>query len=280
MLGAAGAHAAGPTPPNISTNWAGYVATGGADAVGHFTSVSARWIQPKADCASVAARGPTAASFWVGLGGNAENSNSLEQAGSEADCTPKGVARYYAWYELVPADSVQLRFNVTPGDTLEATVSVHLRTVTLTVRNVSQGTHVTERLTMADPDTSSAEWIAEAPALCGNGNDCSQQRLTDFGQVHFSDATTASAVTSGAIDDSAWSSEPVTLQFGAGHFSGFDRFGGDRIVDEAEPSSLSQAGSAFSVSWHERTSPGPPGGGGYGGGFGDGFGIGAVTGSS
>ena len=61
-----------------SSNWAGYAATG---AAGSFTSVSASWTQPTASCAS----GSQYAAFWVGLDGY--TSKTVEQIGTEADCT-------------------------------------------------------------------------------------------------------------------------------------------------------------------------------------------------
>jgi hypothetical protein len=59
-------------------------------------------VQPEIDCTST---GTSASAFWVGLGGNGEGSNALEQAGTGAECNADGTARYYAWYELVPAPS-------------------------------------------------------------------------------------------------------------------------------------------------------------------------------
>src|SRR5580704_16340313 len=69
-----------------STYWSGYAAT-----TGTYTSVSASWTEPAGTCTS----GDQWSSFWVGLDGY--NSNSVEQTGSDVDCsgaTPK----YYAWY--------------------------------------------------------------------------------------------------------------------------------------------------------------------------------------
>ena len=102
--GAAGAAtAAAKTATDVSSNWSGYVvagtdaSTGGAKS---FSSVSGTWVQPAADCTTSTA-GSTASAFWVGLGGDSTTSSSLEQTGTEADCTVNGTARYSAWYELV-----------------------------------------------------------------------------------------------------------------------------------------------------------------------------------
>jgi hypothetical protein len=85
----------------VSSNWAGYAVAGAT-----YKSVSGTWTQPAANCASAGAS-RTASAFWVGLGGNSESSNALEQTGTEADCSANGLASYAAWYELVPAASVK-----------------------------------------------------------------------------------------------------------------------------------------------------------------------------
>src|SRR6202012_327424 len=79
-----------------STNWSGYVLTGGSGA---FTSVSSSWTEPAASCSS----GTQYAAFWVGLDGY--NSDSVEQTGSDSDCSG-GTPDYYGWYEMYPADPV------------------------------------------------------------------------------------------------------------------------------------------------------------------------------
>jgi hypothetical protein len=262
-----------PTQAGVSSNWAGYVA-GGTDATtglpDAFSTVSGTWVEPKANCGSVSSTGPTSSAFWVGLGGNATSSNALEQTGTEADCTSDGTS-YFAWYELVPAGSVRLALKVDPGNKISASVTVSGTHVSILMRNLSQGTTVSKTLSMADPDTSSAEWIAEAPSVCGASySRCSEQSLTNFGTVTFSSASTESNGHAGSISDSSWSSTPIELQSGgSGGFFGAGRFAPEESVAEALPSSLTQGGSAFSITWHKLTASQPSGGfggGGYGGG--------------
>jgi hypothetical protein len=242
-----------------------------------FSSVSGSWVAPRANCSTEQATGPTASAFWVGLGGNATTSNALEQAGTEADCGAAG-ARYFAWYELVPAGSVQVPLTVEAGNTISATVGVAGTKVTVVLRNVTLGKSFSKTLSMANPDTSSAEWIAEAPSVClsnGGYGGCRQQALTDFGTVRFSHASTVSAGHSGSISDPSWSGSPVALQGSGG--TGYGGFGYERSLAEALPGSLSAGGSAFAVSWHELSQgSGGYGGGGNGGygGFGGGYGGG------
>ena len=79
-----------PQHASQSTNWSGYAATGS------FHSVSANWTEPTGRCTSATRY----ASFWVGLDGL--NSSTVEQTGSEVDCSG-GSPVYYSWYEMYPA---------------------------------------------------------------------------------------------------------------------------------------------------------------------------------
>src|SRR4029079_4471185 len=101
----------GAARSDLSSNWAGYVVTGlgstppTARAAMSDTDVTGQWLQPKAVCK----RGtPTSLAIWVGLGGYSLSSQELEQVGTSADCDENGKPSYYIWYELVPADPVNL----------------------------------------------------------------------------------------------------------------------------------------------------------------------------
>lgn len=100
-----------------STNWSGYAVTG---ANGAYSDVKGSWVQPSVTCGS---RQTAYSSFWVGLDGY--NSNSVEQLGTDSDCS-RGRPTYYGWWEMYPNPSVQLStssYPVSPGDTLTAEVS-------------------------------------------------------------------------------------------------------------------------------------------------------------
>ncbi len=81
----------GPANAASSTNWSGYAAAGGT-----YKSVSATWTEPTGTCSGSAKY----SSFWVGLDGY--NSTTVEQTGSEVDCSGS-TPRYYSWYEMYPA---------------------------------------------------------------------------------------------------------------------------------------------------------------------------------
>ncbi len=254
------AAAASKTATDISSNWSGYVVAGAAKS---FSSVSGTWVQPAANCTTSTA-GATSSAFWVGLGGDSTSSSSLEQAGTEADCTATGAARYSAWYELVPAASVRVSLKVVAGDTISAAVAVDGMRVTIRLKNVTTGATYSKTLAMASPDTSSAEWIAEAPSLCTADGRCQQASLTNFGTVKFSNASATSNGHTGTISDSAWVATAIQLvaQGGPG---GLGRYAMQVTAAEAAPTALRSRGGAFAVKWLAESSaagsaPSGPGG--------------------
>jgi hypothetical protein len=273
-----------------SGNWSGYVAGASSDSSGtRFKSVSGSWVAPTAECTSGAGSGATYSAFWVGLGG-AGQTQALEQAGTETNCSASGQASYYAWYELVPAAPVRISLAVRPGDRISTRVTAEGTAVDVSVSNQTTGQSFSKQLTMSNPDVSSAEWIAEAPSSCDSSlGDCTPLSLTNFGTVNF---TSASATTTdghtGSISDSNWSTAAVSLTPGDGS-SGYQ--GVDLSTDggsgSATPSSLSSDGSSFSVAYSASATgaststggQGYGGGDGYGYGGGDGYGYGYGGGS-
>jgi Peptidase A4 family len=166
-----------------STNWSGYVLTGGTGA---FSSVSSSWTEPAASCGS----GTQYAAFWVGLDGY--NSNSVEQTGTDSDCSG-GSPDYYGWYEMYPADPVYFTNPVAPGDSLSASVAVSGTSYTLTLTDSTQGWTQTENESGSYAD-SSAEVITEAPSSAQG-----PLPLADFGTIGYS-AAAADGVSFSAQD--------------------------------------------------------------------------------
>jgi hypothetical protein len=270
---AASASGAGSVGSDVSSNWSGYVVSAGYDATtgaaASYSNASGDWVQPAAKCGS--ASGSTSAAFWVGLGGDSGSSSGLEQIGTESDCTASGAARYSAWYELVPADSVKLTIKVAAGDSLSASVGVVGTKVTVKLTNLTTRTTFSRVLAMAAPDTSSAEWIAEAPSLCASvdSSNCRQAALTNFGKVSFSHSSaTSSSGHAGTISDRSWSATALALD-GASGF-GFGRYASMSGASQALPGALGSGGSSFAVTWSSvaATAPGDGGGYGYGNGYG------------
>ena len=109
---------------------------------------------------------------------------------------------------------------------MTAKVTVNGTTVVVSISDLTTGKSVTKTLHMAGPDTSSAEWVAEAPSVeTGDGN-YQVVPLADFGKVTFTSATaTTTGGHTGSISDSAWTSRRVVLVSSDGGFDGLHRGG-------------------------------------------------------
>jgi hypothetical protein len=271
------ASAASDVQQASSENWSGYVvgSSSSSDTSRQFKSVSGSWVQPTAKCTS----GQSYSAFWVGLGGSGE-SNALEQTGTEADCKGDGTATYFAWYELVPAAPVRVALAVAPGDHISSQVTVTGTNVTVALSNQTTGASFTKTLQMSNPDTSSAEWIAEAPSSCDQSvGSCTPLPLTDFGTVTFTGAkATAGDGHTGTISDSNWSSASVQLNPDAAS-SGFGnaQFASQQSSAGAAPSSLSSDGSSFSVAWSQSSGQSASTSGAAGDGYRYGYGSGGYS---
>lgn len=255
MITAAPASAA-TVGATTSANWAGYAASGQS-----FQKVSGSWTQPAASCTD----GAGDAAFWVGLGGASQDSQALEQAGTEVDCS-SGQPVYSAWYELVPAAPVKFDgLSVSPGDKITATVGVDGNQVAISLKNDTTGQSASKDLRMDNPDTSSAEWIAEAPSECqgGSTSNCTPVPLADFGSVDFTNATATANNLTAPI--SQWEDQAMQLSPGSGF-----QFASDGADLGAAPSDIASDGSSFSVVT-QSTGAQEPSDNGYGdGGWSDG----------
>ena len=197
---------------STSTNWSGYAVTGS-----RFTSVSASWKQPTASCSATAY-----SSFWVGLDG--DTSNTVEQTGTDADCSGKS-PQYYAWYEMYPKFPVNLSQPVAPGDTMTASVTTDGRgNFTLTISDASRGWTNVTKAKLKSAKLSSAEVIAEAPSSSGG-----VLPLANFGTASF----TAAKANGSLLTSTTPNIDPITMANGS--------------TVKAQPGSIS--GGAFSVTW-------------------------------
>lgn len=232
-----------------SSNWAGYaIHRSGVK----YKRATGTWIAPTATCSAGRA---TYSSVWVGLGGYSPNAQALEQIGTEADCTAGGRAVSSAWYELVPDPSHAIRLTIDPGDRVRATVSVEGAEVTLSLTDVTRHESFSKRLHASPVDTTSAEWILEAPSVCTSSVNCHTLPLADFGSTPMS---SASAVTTtghrGTIIDSRWRATKISL---AGTGRQFISDPGASLAT-AVPSALSANGTAFTVTYSGSAAPTGP----------------------
>ncbi len=156
-----------------STNWSGYAVTGGTGA---FSSVSASWTEPTATCTT---RRAQYSSFWVGLDGY--NSGSVEQTGTDADCSGRSPV-YYGWYEMYPAFPVNFSNTVRPGDHMSASVTFSgSTTFTLVLKDATRNWTQTVVKSQSGLARSSAEVITEAPSSSSG-----VLPLANFGTVSYS----------------------------------------------------------------------------------------------
>ena len=253
-----GKTAAGNQAVEQSLNWAGYAATSSTP----FTGVTASWTQPTAACTS----GNQYAAFWAGLDGY--NNNTVEQTGTEADCSGT-TPTYSGWYEFYPYGTAvtfdSATYPVKPGDHLTASVTYDASTgFTVTLQSVTEGWTATgsenDPQQVAAAARSSAEVMAEAP-YCTNGGGILP--LANFGTVTF----TGAAATTGTSIQNLDSLSPVEVTMP------------DTAVSSVSP------GDSFSVTYNSASTVGSGGGGGDGGtggrggqGGGSGFGHGGTGG--
>lgn len=228
-----------------SSNWAGYAIHRSGVT---FRSVSATWREPRVTCQKGR---ETFSSYWVGLGGYNINAKALEQTGTEVDCTDKGTPHAFAWYEVVPAPSVPITLKVPFGDLIQGQVIVAGHTVTMLLRDLTRHTQFSKTLNASTVDTTSAEWIVEAPSECMALYDCVTLPLADFGSTPFGAATAQSATGhSGSISDPFWSATAIKLvPHRTPSALGRHRLG---HTGDATPSPLQTSGSSFSVTYSPR----------------------------
>jgi hypothetical protein len=162
-----------------SLNWSGYAVTSSKK----FTYAQSRFVQPTLTCPGDHAN--EWASNWVGLDGF--NNTTVEQDGTAATCSGTGNTTpvYTAWYEMFPAGSVNV-FTVSPGDTINTSVSFSNGKFTLTVSDLTSGKSSTHTAKCASCKRASAEWIVERPELCTSATNCFLAHLADFGTTSMS----------------------------------------------------------------------------------------------
>jgi hypothetical protein len=234
-----------------STNWAGYAIHRPHVS---FRSIEGTWTQPTAKCT----RGVrTYSSFWVGLGGFSLSSNALEQVGTELDCKASGAVHSTAWFELVPAPSIQLRLTVHPGDVMHAQVAASGHRVKISLYDETRKRGFQRTVTAPDVDVTSAEWIVEAPSQCLGSKLCQSLPLANFGSAVFTSAlvrTTKGRV--GSISNSGWRQTEIKLvPFGHQFVS---QSSPSTTVGTATPSPLSPDGQSFTVTYAELAVSGTP----------------------
>ena len=202
----------------VSPNWAGYVATAPKEDVsyGHpyFTSASGTWTVPTARCGHPKAK--SYSTVWVGLGGY--RSRNQEEVGTDSNCTAAGKPFYYAWFELVPYLSYKtfpnIESKVNAGDTVTGLVKVLKPTlVLLQLRDHTRHWTFSKKITFSSQDTTTADWVAEAPAECVRFT-CAEASLANFGNVRIRNISAVARGSSGNLRNPGWKVIPVEARAG------------------------------------------------------------------
>ena len=177
----------------VSSNWAGYVATSAT-----FTGVGGSWTVPQSTGGNAKL---SADATWVGIGG--VSSSDLIQAGTQ-DIIQNGTSTYTAWYELLPASSVQVPLAVHPNDGITVSITQQSNGQwQISFSDITTGQSYQTSVSYAS-SLSSAEWIEEMP---------SDQRglvtLDNFGTASFTDGLTTQNGSQVSISGSG--AQPMTM---------------------------------------------------------------------
>jgi hypothetical protein len=179
------------------------------------------WTQPTATCS---AGENSWSSPWVGIDG--DNSNTVEQIGTDTDCSG-GTPYYYAWYEMYPKSLVVIgSIAVHRGDSFTGEVTAGASgSYLLKLTNTTTGASFQTTQNSKRARRSSVEWVMEGP---------SSGLLTNFGTVGFTAASATISGQTGSLGSFA-NADPITMVTQQG-------------IARAVPSAVT-GGSAFSVAW-------------------------------
>jgi hypothetical protein len=176
---------------NQSSNWFGYNQGALEPGKGLFSSITGNWTVPTAS--QHTSGQDESSSDWIGIGGGCMDTSctttdsTLIQTGTEQDVSANGTASYSAWYELIPAPSINISMTVQPGDQMHADITQTVPGVwTITLQDLTRG----ENFSTTVPYTStegSAEWIEETPLLLGTN--AGFAALPNLSKVAFTSAT-------------------------------------------------------------------------------------------
>jgi hypothetical protein len=163
-------------------NWAGYsIASNFRDPPPVVTGVSGSWVVPQVEIS----QNDTFSAVWIGIDGFF--GKTLIQTGTEQD-SAGGVLYYFAWYELLPNDSVTITtINVSPGDIITASINLvnsGENLWSISISDVSTGQSFSQDFSY-DSGQLSAEWVVERPDV-GNDTNMMISTTANFGSVTFS----------------------------------------------------------------------------------------------
>jgi hypothetical protein len=209
-----------------SRNWAGY-----ADLGSGFSSVAAKWTEPKISNCST--NGPLKlAVFWVGIDGFNAGATTVEQGGTGALCGQGTPLTYFTWHEMCCGQAITPFGNLTvrPGDSISASVVRSGSSYTIKVTDsTTSGNSGSSTKSCGSCANASAEWIAEAPTASTG-----EVPLPKFSTFAVTGAAVKAGSKSGTI--SSFPDYEITMNNASPH-------------NVAKPGSLTSGGAAFKVTW-------------------------------
>lgn len=235
-----------------SNNWSGYVAETTIDAgmPNSVTQVRGSWTIP-----NVLPPNPdepfVSSSPWIGIDGWDNDSNTIQQIGTDADWQ-NGAPYYYVWFEMYPRQTYTILksddltpFPINPGDQFSAEV-IYLGTqgneaaFLMSIVNHTQQSYAIINLTNTKTDRSpimtSAEWILEAEEASPDNHP-----VANFGRVTFTDCYATINGVYGPISDPNWENFSVTMVDSS-----------DGTTPKVETSDLDPSGTSFTVTWLQQ----------------------------
>ena len=201
------------------------------------SNVAGGWVQPAATCPK---NQNQQAAFWVGIDGYSATDPTVEQIGTDSDCTKAtkkkpGGPTYYAWYQLYPQSEVALSSSLYPvkqDDSISSSVSVTGSAYTMTIVDGTKWHFSTTQRPPTTPQNSSAEWIAEATSSCSPTR-CKQLPLADFGSLSISGASA--------------NGQPISAPAFTSYQINMTTRNAKKTL--AKTSALSSSGTGFSITW-------------------------------
>lgn len=213
-------------------NWSGYAVEKAGTT---FSDVKGTWVVPSLDCNSTDVQQSSDLIGIDGFSAGGGQATTMEEIGIQADCDAENDPHYWAWYEDYPnpvtsAQTIPLALKA--GNVISA--EVHFlggQTFNFSLVDETTGATFSKSIAVAGAKRSSAEWIVSNPGYAAG------QSLPNFATVNFTGSYATGNGQTGSIDDSAWNYFAITMK------------GSATAPAEATPSSLSQGGKAFYVSW-------------------------------
>lgn len=232
-------------PVEVSSTWAGYVATAAADPPVPFTAATGRWTQPRSSCRATGAG--TSAVIWVGIGGYIGGTQALQQIGTTVGCNKRGKPVSSAWFDLLPYPAHAIPKPVRPGDILTGVVTIRPIGVQLELSDETLGWSFVRTVALWPIDATSVEWIVESPSAC-RFTTCHQAWLANFGSLTFTDISATADGQEGNLASAGWRVTPLQLISNAPPHAA-SRIHTPVSSSTAVPGPVQEGGASFTITW-------------------------------